>query len=112
MTVVYILKEQTKIEVDRFIHLPDKQFVDWCSKQFHINRGVFNVIDGWFFENGIPMIMSRRQIIIQFLTSLQLKDIYHEEKQYLQFGKGGVVKSLQNFVKEDLTKNSIQQLGG
>jgi hypothetical protein len=86
------------------VHLPDKGFIDFCSKQYSVNRGVFNVIDHWFFDFGVENIILRRKAIIQFLTYLHSENSYNHKKMYLQFGKGGVKKSLYYFVDECLNK--------
>ena len=52
-----------------------------------------NVIDHWFFENGIENITNRRTTIVQFLSYLQTKDLSPNSKMYLKFGKGGVKKT-------------------
>lgn len=81
------------------VHLPDKQFVDWCAESYLINRGVFNVIDSWFFENGVQDVIRRRKIIVQFLNYLKADGNNPEDKKFLKFGKGGVKHSLEKFVK-------------
>jgi riboflavin kinase len=80
-------------QIKNTIHLPDIEFYNWCSERFSIDRGVDNVIDHWFFENGIENITNRRTTIVQFLTYLQTKDLSPNSKMYLKFGKGGVKKT-------------------
>lgn len=91
-----------KKQFENTIHLPDIEFYNWCSERLSINRGVYNVIDHWFFENGIKNIINRRATIVQFLTYLQKKDLSPNTKMYLKFGKGGLKKSLQYFVQDCL----------
>jgi len=93
------------------VHLPDKQFVDWCAESYLINRGVFNVIDSWFFENGVQDVIRRRKIIILFLNYLKANDNDLEDKKFLKFGKGGVKNSLQNFVNESVKIPWTNQAG-
>ncbi|PAE44651.1 hypothetical protein [Bacillus sp. 7884-1] len=97
-------KSPSNYQAECIVHLPEKGFVDYCSKQFSVNRGVFNVIDHWFFDYGLENIVLRRKAIIQFLTFLHTVNSYHNKKMYLQFGKGGVKKSLYYFVDECLNK--------
>ena len=96
-------KVQSEFQVESIIHLPDKGFVDWCSEKFLVNRGVFNIIDHWFFDNGLENIVSRRKAMVQFLTFIHSEHCY-DQKMYLQFGKGGVKKCLYCFVDRCLNK--------
>ena len=91
-----------KNQIEHPIHLPDIEFYNWCSERFSINRGVYNVIDHWFFENGIKNIINRRTTIVQFLSYLQTNALSPNTKMYVKFGKGGVKKSLQYFVQDCL----------
>lgn len=81
------------------IHLPDIGFYHWCSERFFINRGVYNAIDHWFFEQGFKNIANRRTIIIQFLMYVQKEEASSHHK-YVKFGRGGVKKKLHRFVQE------------
>jgi len=49
------------------VHLPDLSFVRKIEKTFHINRGIFNTIDAWFYENGFTDVIDRRVHILKFL---------------------------------------------
>lgn len=91
---------QEQVPVELPIHLPDKKFVDWCFEHYSINRGVFNVIDNWFFEYGIHNIINRRTTMIEYLKYLQANESQTCNKKYFQFGKGGVKNSLYYFVKK------------
>jgi hypothetical protein len=97
-------KIQSDYQFEYIVHLPDKGFVDLCSEKYLINRGVFNVIDHWFFDYGLKNIVLRRKAIVQFLKYLHSENSYNKEKTYFQFGKGGVKKSLYYFVDECLNK--------
>jgi hypothetical protein len=54
---------------EEIIHLPDFQFVSLCRDNFGLNKGVYNEIDSWFFENGFKNIADRRKEILLFLNS-------------------------------------------
>ena len=97
-------KVQSEFQVEYIIHLPDKGFVDWCSEKFLVNRGVFNIIDHWFFDYGLENIVLRRKVMVQFFKYIQSEHLYNHQKMYLQFGKGGVKKSLYCFVDKCLNK--------
>jgi riboflavin kinase len=72
------------------LKLPDKAFFDLCNELYGINRGVYNVIDHWFYHNGYQDIESRRDTILKFLDYLQKHRIN-------KFGKGGVKQNLEIF---------------
>jgi riboflavin kinase len=82
---------------DNPIHLPDRQFFDWCTTNYLVNRGVFNVIDSWFYDYGLIDIVKRRKVMVQYLKHLRVNGFYNEKKLFLQFGKGGVKESLYSF---------------
>lgn len=88
--------------VDSPFHLPDKQFFDWCAKNYSINRGVFNVVDSWFFDYGMKNIITRRQAMDQYLRYLVSNGYYCKQKLFLEFGKGGVKESLNCFAEKYL----------
>ena len=75
-----------------YLNLPDKVFFDLCNDRYGVNRGIYNVIDYWFFLNGYQDIETRRDTIFKFLAFLQ-------KHQIKKFGKGGVKNSLELFVK-------------
>lgn len=77
----------------RLPHYPDLLFVNYCCNIYGINRGVYNVIDQWFFEKGIATIVERREIIITFLECLRT------DTSPVRFGHGGLKDALVNFYK-------------
>jgi len=89
--------------LDRFAHilnLPDLQFSQFCQKQFSLNKGIYNTIDSWFFNNGIINILDRRKFILQFMSYV----VSHEGD--VKFGSGGLSKRLEEFWNE--TTKSLQ----
>lgn len=80
------------------IHYPDLQFIQYCEKEYKINRGIYNTIDEWFYNNGIKNILVRRQTIVYFLQYLndQRKD---NSTNKVKFGNGGLSTSLSEFCK-------------
>ena len=79
------------------LNLPDLQFYKWCNSQYGINRGVFNTIDNWFFDNGIINIHYRRINLLAFLDYTIEKGMRHEHDQFIRFGNGGLTRELQKF---------------
>ena len=49
------------------VHLPDLSFVRKIEESFYINRGVYNTIDAWFYDNGFTDVLERRIHILKFL---------------------------------------------
>ncbi len=73
------------------INLPDLQFSQFCQQQFSLNKGIYNTIDNWFFNNGIIDITIRRKMILQFMKF----SCSNETK--VKFGSGGLSKKLEDF---------------
>lgn len=80
-----------KMKVDQLIHLPDLQFVRYCEDIFYINRGVYNIIDSWFYDQNITDISYRRKVIIAFFIYL------NKDRKKIKFGPGGVKAHLEQF---------------
>jgi riboflavin kinase len=78
------------------VHSPDLQFIQYCEEEYGINRGVYNTIDKWFFNNGIQNILKRRKTIIHFLQNLEDPRQANKTNR-LKFGHGGLTISLINF---------------
>ncbi|WP_052343752.1 riboflavin kinase [Bacillus massiliigorillae] len=82
---------------DEISHLPDFSFVQFCKEKFGVNRGVYNVIDSWFYHNGSVDILERRNIIIHFL------DYMHHSKEIksngrMKIGKNGLSTMFDEFL--------------
>jgi riboflavin kinase len=79
------------------IHLPDLLFIQFCHDQFGINRGVYNTIDAWFFQEGITNILERRRKIHHFLTEFQQKNV-REKTGKIKIGHGNLTKMLNEYI--------------
>jgi riboflavin kinase len=77
------------------IHLPDLHFSKFCEKEYEINRGVYNTIDHWFYEQGIRQIVDRRNIILQFFQYICIID--DKKSRKIKFGPGGLTSKLNKF---------------
>ncbi|KGR75087.1 hypothetical protein [Ureibacillus sinduriensis] len=80
--------------MERLLHilnLPDLQFSQYCHHQFSINKGIYNTIDSWFFNNGITNILDRRMRVLQFMALTISKETD------VKFGPGGLSKKLEDF---------------
>ncbi|MBM4761162.1 hypothetical protein [Bacillus sp. B15-48] len=85
-------KQATKVKAT--VHSPDLQFIRYCEEEYGINRGIYNTIDHWFFNNGIQNILKRRKVIIDFLqNSLEPS----RQNRKVKFGHGGLSDSLSDF---------------
>lgn len=74
------------------LHLPDLLFFEYCRDTYQINRGVYNTIESWFYNQGEKDILSRRNQLLCFLN-------YNEELGVVnaKFGRGGLSERLNNF---------------
>lgn len=82
--------------LEQEIHQTDLTFTRTCYEKYGINRGVFNVIDSWFYERGYTHILKRRKIILQFLRYLH-DSASSAPRQTMKFGSGGVSARLSEF---------------
>lgn len=91
------------------LHLPDLEFVKATQSQFYVNRGIYNTIDGWFYENGFVNIVDRRKHIIQFLRYAY--EIIKEDKEskHIYF-PNGLIATLENYQKDAIYLNKTNQL--
>jgi riboflavin kinase len=89
------------------LHLPDLLFAKFFEEKYGINRGVYNTIDAWFYENGINNISKRRKIIIDFFEFSGCSTIQGEETKRHKFGHGGLRNKLDKYVDERINKRRI-----
>ena len=97
----YVSSEATasKLGQARYLNLPDLQFFNWCHSQFKVNKGIYNTIDQWFYDEGIENIHPRRVHIIAFLQFAQEGNGRKTEKEgVLRFGAGGLTNQLREFM--------------
>ncbi|WP_134704371.1 hypothetical protein [Ammoniphilus sp. YIM 78166] len=73
------------IEID--VQMPDLSFIRLCESRYGVNRGVYNAIDQWFYEQGWIDIVNRRKTILSFLA--------RQARQ--PFGHGGLSSKLQEY---------------
>ena len=63
------------------ICLTDLGFQRFCENEYGINRGIYNVVDQWFYDNGFRNVMQRRREILNFFQ------LEKDEKDNLIQGK-------------------------
>lgn len=78
------------IEMD--VQLPDLSFIRLCESRYGINRGIYNTIDLWFYEQGFIDIVERRKTILSFLDG--------NSRQ--RFGHGGLSIKLQEYCERGM----------
>ncbi|MFC0472664.1 hypothetical protein ACFFHM_19810 [Halalkalibacter kiskunsagensis] len=91
------VSNKTKLDHDHFLNLPDLKYVELCKERYGINKGVYNTIDLWFFEQGIKKIIIRRFYILAFLDRMKRELPKNEDD--LKFGHGGLTKKLNVFIQ-------------
>jgi riboflavin kinase len=96
MFIQPISKGEHSLKHSEYLNLPDLQFLQWCQQIYGLNKGVYNTIDRWFYEFGIVLIEHRRIYILAFLDFVKEEGV--EQRKYLQFGRGGLTKQLQQFI--------------
>jgi hypothetical protein len=97
----YVSSEYTKSKLGqaRYLNLPDLQFFNWCHSQFQVNKGIYNTIDQWFYDEGIVNIHPRRVHVIAFLQFAQEGNKRKAEREgVLRFGAGGLTNQLREFM--------------
>ncbi|MGW9019753.1 hypothetical protein [Priestia megaterium] len=87
----------SRIDQDKIVHSPDLLFVNFCEKQFGINRGVYNTIESWFYKQGYVDIIQRRELLIQFL---RFANQNCRKERTIKFGPGGLVSALNWFFEK------------
>ncbi|WP_232699297.1 riboflavin kinase [Brevibacillus daliensis] len=80
------------------VHLMDLAFFQHCEREYGVNKGVYNTIDAWFYEQGITNILARRQEVVSFL---QYVGVIKGSNERLRFGRGKLREMLTSYVKFD-----------
>ncbi|KRF67243.1 hypothetical protein ASG99_16595 [Bacillus sp. Soil768D1] len=84
-------------EQQSVVHLPDLLFVRYCQETYGLNRGVYNVIDEWFYRQNLVSVEMRRQQVLEFL--LFFISLINKERNghKLKFGKGELTNLLTEY---------------
>lgn len=86
---------------NQLVHCTDHSFQKLCEQKYGINRGVYNVIDRWFYEHGLKNIISRRKEILSFLCFMSYRMNATNPVKKIKFGRGGLVNTLEEFWYEE-----------
>ena len=79
------------------VHLPDLSFVRKIEESFYINRGVYNTIDEWFYNNGFIDVLERRMHILKFLQYITANLTEEQLTKRLSF-PDGLTNTLESYV--------------
>jgi riboflavin kinase len=82
----------TKFQSEEILNLPDLLFFKFCDEQYGINKGVYNTIDRWFYEQGVNHIANRRTLILSFCQNFCIS-----RNKKVKFGPGGLTTRLNLF---------------
>jgi riboflavin kinase len=101
------LKEGQKrnLEKSEYLNLPDIEFFLLCEGRYRVNKGVYNTIDRWFYQNGMKNIIHRRIYLLAFLEFVSESNLKKNQHKYVRFGNGGLTNKLNEFLKETETGN-------
>lgn len=89
------------------VHSTDLSFMQFCEREFGINRGIYNTIDNWFFNIGVKNLLKRRKTIIIFLQGLQMKG-NEKPKNKIKFGHGGLTLCLSEFWNSKIGNDNLK----
>lgn len=92
-------KPQLQEGVPSAAHFSDVEFARYLIERFGLNRGVYNTIDAWLYEQGFRDIVRRRRYIIDFLQSIVESAPYASagrEGIGIKFGKGQLIAALRS----------------
>jgi riboflavin kinase len=95
--------------MEETVNIPDLSFINICNEKYGINRGVYNTIDAWFYNQGIHQIIKRRETILSFLE--YIKEKYITDNRRCKFGHGGLTEKLEEYyfsnIQEGLPKRTL-----
>ena len=77
---------------EEILSMPDLLFSKLCEDYYGINRGVYNTIDCWFYEQGGSNIVNRRKMVLAFCQIFCLS-----KDKKVKFGSGGLSEKLNLF---------------
>ena len=97
--------QKKNLEKSDYLNLPDIEFFLLCEERYRVNKGVYNTIDRWFYQNGIKNIIHRRIYLLAFLEFVSESNLKKNQHAYIRFGNGGLTNKLNEFLKESETGN-------
>jgi riboflavin kinase len=79
---------------EELLNIPDLLFSKFCEEKYEINKGVYNTIDHWFYQQGLSRIVERRKTILNFFQYICLIE---NKNTKVKFGPGGLTTKLKQF---------------
>ena len=90
------------------VRLPDLSFVRKIEESFHINRGIYNTIDAWFYDNGFIDVLDRRMHILKFLQYITTN--VDEQLTKRPFFPDGLTTTLETYVNLQENRKSVSSM--
>lgn len=84
-----------KLISEHQFNITDLSFFKICHEKYGINKGVYNCIDAWFYNEGLIDIIHRRKTILSFLRFVQINSGMNS----IKFGHGGLTPRLNEYMK-------------
>lgn len=83
-----------KFQTDTHLHMPDLLFVRFCEEEYKVNRGVYNTVEKWFYDQEVHNILQRREAILSFFLFVRT---CQKSDGKIKFGHGGLTQLLKKF---------------
>lgn len=83
-----------KIKTTTNLNMPDLLFSKFCEEEFKVNRGVYNTIEQWIYNQGVHNIIKRREVILDFFLFIRTSQ---NNDGKIKFGHGGLAEQLNKY---------------
>jgi riboflavin kinase len=83
-----------KFQTDTHLNMPDLLFSRFCEEEYKVNRGVYNTIEQWLYNQGVHNIIQRREVILSFFLFIRTSQ---NSDGKIKFGHGGLTERLNKF---------------
>lgn len=82
------------LQLEEILNMPDLLFSRLCEEKYEVNKGVYNTIDRWFYNQGLSPVVERREMILSFIHYISVTE---NQGNKVKFGSGGLTKRLDQF---------------
>ncbi|MFJ8244817.1 hypothetical protein [Peribacillus asahii] len=83
-----------KVQTNIHLNMPDLLFSKFCEEEYKVNRGVYNTIEQWFYNQGVHNIIQRREVILDLFLFIRTSQ---NNNGKIKFGHGGLIEQLNKF---------------
>ncbi|WP_284037627.1 hypothetical protein [Neobacillus sp. 114] len=83
-----------KFQTNIYLNMPDLHFSRFCEEEYKVNRGIYNTIEQWFYNQGVHNIINRREVILNFFLFVRTSQ---NSNKKIKFGHGGLTDLLNRF---------------